>query len=185
VAGAALTYTIDSGPARGTLGSISQGTGTVTYTPVAGYTGTDSITYHASSSNGTSSTKTITLTVLPAPPPAGPTGPTPPSGPSAHPAAFRSLSMKARQHGKAITGSVIIAKGGSKFTGLVRLHRTTLGRRTARRLHAARYRFKITLSRAGLRTLHRRHALRLSVKLTVTGPGAKTKSVTRTVTLRA
>src|SRR5262249_26910752 len=125
--GAALTYSVDSGPSRGTLGAVNPATGNATYTPAPGYTGTDSLTFPATSSNGTSTTKTITLTVTAAPPP-GPTGPT---QPTAHPAAFRKLSMKARQHGKAISGSVIVAEKGSKFTGVLRFHGATVGRRTA------------------------------------------------------
>ena len=182
--GAALTYSIDAGPSHGTLGSINQGTGHVAYTPAPGYTGSDNFTFHASSSNGTSTTKTVTLTVTPAPVPAG----HPPAGsppPLALPASFRSLSMKSRQRGKAVTGSLMIAGSGSKFSGLLRFRGKAIGHRTAGKLHVGRYRFKITLSRSGLLALHRSHGLRLGVKLTVTGPGVNATTVTRRVTLRA
>jgi N-acetylneuraminic acid mutarotase len=186
--GAALTYVIDSGPSHGTLGSIDQGTGRVTYTPAPGYTGSDSLTFHANSSNGTSATKTVSMTVAPAPASPGSGGATPPVVSPRLPglsAAFRSLSMKAHQRGRAISGSLMIALSGSKFTGVLRFRGAAMGHRTARNLHAGRYRFKITLSRSGLRTLRRRHSLRLAVKLTVTGPGVKSTTVTRSVTLRA
>jgi hypothetical protein len=68
--GAPLTYAITSGPSTGTLGPISQGTGTVTYTPSGGYSGPDSFTYDVSSANGTSNTATVTLVTTPAAVPA-------------------------------------------------------------------------------------------------------------------
>ncbi|MEA2158646.1 MAG: tripartite motif-containing protein 71 [Solirubrobacteraceae bacterium] len=59
-----LTYSIDSGPSHGSLGTLDTANGTVTYTPNSGYAGTDSFTYHASSSNGTSTTTTVSITVF-------------------------------------------------------------------------------------------------------------------------
>lgn len=69
--GAPVTYAITSGPANGTLGPIDQATGTVIYTPNAGYSGPDSFTYTVTSANGTSNTATATITVTPVtlPPP--------------------------------------------------------------------------------------------------------------------
>ena len=61
--GASLTYAIDSAPSHGTLSSVDQSTGRATYTPSSGYTGSDSFTYHATSSDGTSQTETVTITV--------------------------------------------------------------------------------------------------------------------------
>jgi uncharacterized repeat protein (TIGR01451 family) len=61
--GASLTYAIDSAPSHGSLGSIDQSTGRATYTPSSGYTGRDSFTYHATSSNGSSQTATVSITV--------------------------------------------------------------------------------------------------------------------------
>jgi hypothetical protein len=63
--GAPLTYVIDGGPSHGTLGPVDQGSGTVTYTPDAGYAGPDGFTYHVSSSNGSSGGATGALTVTP------------------------------------------------------------------------------------------------------------------------
>jgi len=63
--GAPLRYAIVSGPSHGTLGAISQSTGTVTYTPAAGFSGQDSFTYRASSSSGTSNVATARLTITP------------------------------------------------------------------------------------------------------------------------
>jgi DNA-binding beta-propeller fold protein YncE len=62
-AGAAVTYAIASGPAHGTLSSLNPATGTVTYTPNAGYTGTDTFTYTGSSVDGTSDPTTVSVTV--------------------------------------------------------------------------------------------------------------------------
>jgi Big-like domain-containing protein len=64
-AGAALTYAITGNPSHGTLGAINQSNGQVTYTPTAGYSGTDSVTYHASSSNGVAAPATVSITILP------------------------------------------------------------------------------------------------------------------------
>jgi hypothetical protein len=71
-AGVAVTYAIVSAPAHGTLSGLDATQGTVTYTPSAGYSGPDSFTYGASSSNGTSSPQTVSITVNP--PPGGSTG---------------------------------------------------------------------------------------------------------------
>jgi len=46
------------------LGSIDQATGKVSYTPSAGYTGADRLTYHASSANGAAPAQSVSLTVL-------------------------------------------------------------------------------------------------------------------------
>lgn len=62
--GAPLTYSVDSGPSHGTAGLSGS---SVTYTPSGGYTGGDSITYHAASANGVASSKTVSITVTPAP----------------------------------------------------------------------------------------------------------------------
>jgi Bacterial Ig domain len=63
VAGAALNYAIFGSPAHGTLGALHQSTGRISYTPNAGFTGTDSFTYAGSSANGTSSLATVHITV--------------------------------------------------------------------------------------------------------------------------
>ena len=65
--GATLTYAIVSGPSNGTLGTINQTTGQVVYTPNSGYSGPDSFTYDATSSNGTATAQTVSITVVPAP----------------------------------------------------------------------------------------------------------------------
>jgi DNA-binding beta-propeller fold protein YncE len=61
--GAAVSYVLDSQPAHGTLGQIDQSSGRVIYTPKSGYTGPDSFTYHATSPNGTASSRTAKVTV--------------------------------------------------------------------------------------------------------------------------
>lgn len=65
-AGARLTYQIVRGPSHGTLRVIDQLTGRVRYKPRPGYSGRDHFTYKVTSSNGTSRTATVTVTVRPA-----------------------------------------------------------------------------------------------------------------------
>jgi len=63
--GAALTY-LPAGvtPGHGSIGAIDPGSGQVTYTPAAGFAGTDTFTFYATSSNGESNAATETITVL-------------------------------------------------------------------------------------------------------------------------
>ena len=62
-AGAAVTYAIKAAPAHGTLSGLDPATGAVTYTPTAGFTGTDTFTYTATSVDGTSAPATVSVTV--------------------------------------------------------------------------------------------------------------------------
>jgi hypothetical protein len=57
-----LTYTLVTQPTHGTLSGIST-TGTVTYTPSSGYTGSDSFEYKVSDGKLESATAKVTLTV--------------------------------------------------------------------------------------------------------------------------
>jgi hypothetical protein len=66
--GGALTYAITGGPHHGTA-SVKAATGLVTYTPAAGFSGSDSFDYTASSSNLTASEQVVTITVGKEPPP--------------------------------------------------------------------------------------------------------------------
>jgi hypothetical protein len=59
-----LTYAIVAAPAHGKL-SGDVASGQVTYRPAAGFSGTDSFTYDASSTNGTASAVTDSITVAP------------------------------------------------------------------------------------------------------------------------
>jgi hypothetical protein len=58
-----LTLSIESGPSNGTLGAINQGQGSVTYTPNAGFTGTDSFTFTANDGSVDSAPATATINV--------------------------------------------------------------------------------------------------------------------------
>jgi Bacterial Ig domain/Dockerin type I domain len=58
-----LTFAIATQPAHGTLSGLNSTTGAVTYTPAAGYHGSDTFTFTASDSNGKSSPATVTLIV--------------------------------------------------------------------------------------------------------------------------
>jgi kumamolisin len=62
----ALTFQIVAQPADGTVTITDASTGAFTYTPNSGFTGTDSFTFDASDSGGTSNTATETVTVNPA-----------------------------------------------------------------------------------------------------------------------
>jgi DNA-binding beta-propeller fold protein YncE len=64
-AGAPVTYALDAAPAHGTLSAFNSATGAVTYTPAAGYAGSDSFTFQAHSENGTSAPATVTITDAP------------------------------------------------------------------------------------------------------------------------
>ena len=65
-AGRSLTYTIVGAPAHGRLSGLKAGGQvTVTYTPDAGFVGTDSFTYDASSTNGTSTAASVSITSTP------------------------------------------------------------------------------------------------------------------------
>jgi len=61
-----LTSSVDSGPAHGTLQLSDDGA--VTYTPNAGFSGTDSFTYHAADGLDDSNSATVTIMVNPAAP---------------------------------------------------------------------------------------------------------------------
>jgi hypothetical protein len=58
-----ISRLIASQPVHGKLGAVNQGTGTVTYTPNAGYSGPDSFTFEASDGANTSGPATATVTV--------------------------------------------------------------------------------------------------------------------------
>lgn len=65
--GTTTTYGIVSLPQHGALSTIDQTTGTVTYTPAAGFSGIDRFIYEASDAGGVSLPATATVTVVPAP----------------------------------------------------------------------------------------------------------------------
>jgi PKD repeat protein len=85
-----LTFTIVSGPANGTLGSITDqpchagspntDTATVTYAPHAGFTGADSFTYRVSDGTSQSAPATVSITVANAKPPVASLSVTPSTG---------------------------------------------------------------------------------------------------------
>ena len=85
VEGDTLTAGLVSGPVHGTLTLYADGS--FTYTPDAGWLGTDSFTYAASDGTANSNPATVTLTVTAAPAPIPPTPIPPTVVPTAHPAA--------------------------------------------------------------------------------------------------
>jgi hypothetical protein len=58
-----LRYGIPSLPAYGSLGGFDSRHGTITYTPVSGYGGTDTFTYNAWDGSGAASSQTVSVTV--------------------------------------------------------------------------------------------------------------------------
>ena len=61
VEGSTLTAVLDVGPTNGTL--TLNANGTFTYTPTAGYNGTDAFTYHANDGTANSNIATVTITI--------------------------------------------------------------------------------------------------------------------------
>ncbi|NCT67106.1 MAG: hypothetical protein GXC76_05600 [Rhodanobacteraceae bacterium] len=59
----ALTYAIATSPVHGTVSGLDASTGTLTYTPVLGYSGADSFAFTVTSANGTSAPATVSLTI--------------------------------------------------------------------------------------------------------------------------
>ncbi len=68
--GFANTYAVASSPSHGTLSGLDTAAGTITYTPTNGFSGSDSFTYTATNTGGTSVPATVSITVNP---PAAPT----------------------------------------------------------------------------------------------------------------
>jgi Ca2+-binding RTX toxin-like protein len=62
--GDALRLSIVAGPARGRLGAVDQDRGTVSYTPAAGFPGTDTFAFRASDGAADSAPATATITVV-------------------------------------------------------------------------------------------------------------------------
>ena len=65
-----VTYAIGSSPSHGAISGLNTSTGAYTYTPTAGYIGSDSFTFTAADGANLSNTATVTITVGALPPPA-------------------------------------------------------------------------------------------------------------------
>jgi hypothetical protein len=63
VDGNPLTYAVSKAPRRGTITALNPSTGAFTYTPAAGFTGSDSFTFKASDGSATSMMATVSITV--------------------------------------------------------------------------------------------------------------------------
>jgi surface antigen len=61
--GQAITYLAPSAPAHGMIGAFNATTGTLTYTPAAGYAGPDSFTFAASNAGGNADVATVGITI--------------------------------------------------------------------------------------------------------------------------
>ncbi len=67
-----LTFSVATGPSHGTLSGLNAATGAVTYTPAAGFHGSDSFTFTTSNGQHISSAATVTLNVAVGTPTANP-----------------------------------------------------------------------------------------------------------------
>jgi hypothetical protein len=65
VEGAALTFILVSNPANGLISGFNTNTGTLSYSPNANYTGSDSFTFRTSDGTNTSAVATVSITVTP------------------------------------------------------------------------------------------------------------------------
>ncbi|MGP0050933.1 MAG: Ig-like domain-containing protein [Solirubrobacteraceae bacterium] len=106
--GAPVTYAAADGPAHGALSALNPTTGTVTYTPATGFSGTDTFTYVATSVNGTSAAQTVSITVTSAATPAGVGGTPGGSGGSGGPGASGAPSGSAGGSVPAATARPVI-----------------------------------------------------------------------------
>ncbi len=68
VAPLTMTYTVDATPGHGGLGSVSNSSGQILFSPATGYVGADSFTFHATTGDGSSNSATETVTMTPPPP---------------------------------------------------------------------------------------------------------------------
>ena len=64
-AGDALTFSVESDPSNGSVTALNENTGAFTYTPNAGFSGTDSFTFRVTDSSNASATATVTIDVAP------------------------------------------------------------------------------------------------------------------------
>jgi CSLREA domain-containing protein len=60
-----VSYVLGARPTHGALSAFNATTGRVTYTPKTGYTGPDSFTYHATSTNGVAASQKVSIKVGP------------------------------------------------------------------------------------------------------------------------
>jgi len=183
--GFSFAYAIGTGPAHGSLSTIDQAHGTLTYTPDAGFAGADSFTYQATNLAGASASATVTV-VVPAGPPSASVGNVSVRGATASlPITCRGVAGAACKGAVAFTTRLSVR--GSAPVGVAtpaaarRKPKTTTvtvatghfavpaGKRTS---------VAVTLNAAGKRLLTRFY--RLPTRMRITG----TPSLTRTVQFR-
>lgn len=105
--GEPLTRAIASGPGKGTLGTIDQAAGTVTYTAAAGTSGADAFAFTGSDGTNASAATNVSVTIVAASSPSPPSPPAPVATPRSKIAKL-ARSIKAGKlrgfHGTASTG---------------------------------------------------------------------------------
>jgi hypothetical protein len=121
-----LTLSVAGGPAHGTLGAIDQASGTVVYTPAAGYHGPDSFTVQATDGTLTSAAGTVTVTVSPA---------------SSRAPVLTGLALRPSSFRAASSGASVARK--KRSTGTTVSYKDTLGSTTT---------FTISQTRPGVRS---------------------------------
>lgn len=173
--GDAITRSALFGPFDGTLGPFDNTAATATYTPAAGFAGSDAVAFQATANGVLSNATTATVNVAaapvtppPPPPPVAPpvTGPTGATGPSTPgPAVVLSATRYTVTAGRTITlryagsgpGTVVLTvKKGSRTSATIRGRLTRKGigtlRVSAAKLKAGAYRLSLVLTDSARRT---------------------------------
>jgi CSLREA domain-containing protein len=186
-AGLPLTYTIDTPPTHGTLSAIGADA-TVTYTPAAAYSGPDSFTFHATSPGGAAAPTSASIEVGPL---LGQLAPPPTPKP-----AFTSLSVKSKQTGTKITGSLHITTADSTMKLTLAIPASsaakktkskkpvTIGTATVHKLKSGKQTLTVKLDKShGLAAQHKHKTLKVTLTVSVTPPGDSATTAHKTVTL--
>jgi hypothetical protein len=123
-----VTTQVVAGPVRGRLGAVGS---TVTYTPAAGYTGTDSFTFDASDGANTTTPATVTITVGPPPAATPPLLAPPPKPPAVVTHATQShRRWRESNHGGTTFSFTLNETARVTFTFTQHDHKDALGRLT-------------------------------------------------------
>jgi hypothetical protein len=148
-----VTYAIAKAPAHGKLSAIAS-TGAVTYTPTAGFSGDDSFTYTATSTNGTSTPATVSITV-------GKSGAKPEPAPVISHAKVHKKTLTFTLN-EAASVTVTFARHGHKKRTVKLSGKAGKNSYKLKKLKAGKYTISITASDAGGRA--NKQTLRLKVK---------------------
>jgi hypothetical protein len=190
-----MTFAIAVNPVGGTISSFAAAVGTLTYTPSAGFSGSDSIGYRATNAGGDSNTTSAIITVGQAPASASdpPTATTPSTAttptttpPSADPPAGAAPSNAfvfgtLRAHRARGTATLTV-----RVPGAGRLVLAGKGLKHVTRSPAAAGDVKLPIAATGAarKRLERRGSARVRAKVTFQPTGGTARSRTRRIALR-